>query len=182
MEESMVVALSGRRIDAPNASRPAFPLGNVDVVRERILRALSELHATILVCSAACGADLLALEAAETLGARRRIVLPFDAPVFRETSVVDRPGDWGPPFDRCVLAATASNDLVNLGFPQADESYARTNAFLLEESQRLASASQDRVTAMRVWDGVAKAQGDHTEWLGKAARERRLDVFDVWTL
>ena len=178
----MVVALSGRRVDAPNASRPAFPLGNVDVVRERILRALSELHVTILVCSAACGADLLALQAAETLGARRRIVLPFDAAEFRETSVVDRPGDWGPAFDRCVAAATASNDLVNLGLPDTDESYDRTNAFLLEEAQRMACASQDRVTAMRVWDGVAKVQADHTEWLGKAALERRLDVFDVWTL
>ncbi len=178
----MVVALSGRRVDAPNASRPAFPLGNVDVVWERILRALSELHVTILVCSAACGADLLALQAAETLGARRRIVLPFDAAEFRETSVVDRPGDWGPAFDRCVAAATASNDLVNLGLPDTDESYARTNAFLLEEAQRMACASQDRVTAMRVWDGVAKVQADHTEWLGKAALERRLDVFDVWTL
>lgn len=176
----MVVALSGRRIDAPHAARPAFPLGNVDAVRRRILRALGEVNVTILVCSAACGADLLALEAAATLGARRRIVLPFEARVFRETSVVDRPGDWGPAFDRSVREAAASGDLVNLALPQAEESYARTNAFILEESVRLAGGA--RVTAMLVWDGIPKGQGDHTEWLGKAARAQQLDVIGVSTL
>ncbi|MGC2635643.1 MAG: hypothetical protein WA294_00590 [Acidobacteriaceae bacterium] len=176
----MVVALSGRRIDAPDAARPAFPLENVDAVRGRILRVLGELSVTILVCSAACGADLLALEAAESLGARRRIVLPFDARLFRQTSVVDRPGEWGQAFDRSVRAAEASGDLVNLALPQADESYARTNAFILEESVRLALGAP--VTAMLVWDRVARGQGDYTEWLGKAARAQHLDVVDVSTL
>jgi len=176
----MVVALSGRRIDAPNDARPAFPLGNIDVVRQRILLALRELNVTILVCSAACGADLLALESAEALGARRRIVLPFDAWVFRETSVVDRPGNWGQMFDRSVRKAAASNDLVNLQLSQEDESYARTNAFILEESMKLAAGA--RVTAMLVWDGLSKGQRDYTEWLGKAARAQQLDVIDVSTV
>ncbi|HEY6447166.1 MAG TPA: hypothetical protein VIY53_11965 [Acidobacteriaceae bacterium] len=178
----MVVALSGRRIDAPNAAHPAFPLENIDAVRGRLLRALDDLAATILVCSAACGADLLALEAAETLGARRRIVLPFDPEVFRETSVVDRPGGWGSAFDRCVRAAGTSGDLVNLALPQVEESYAQANAFILEEAVRLAGATRDRVTAMLVWDGVAKGEADHTVWLGNAARAQRLNVIDVSTL
>jgi hypothetical protein len=178
----MVIALSGRRIDPPNATRSAFPLENVDPVRGRLLRALDDSRVTILVCSAACGSDLLALEAAETLGARRRIVLPFDPQVFRETSVVDRPGDWGPAFDRCVRAAEASGDLVNLALPQVEESYAQANAFILEEAVRLAGAMHDRVTAMLVWDGVAKGEEDHTEWLGKTARAQHLNVIDVSTL
>lgn len=178
----MVVALSGRRIDPTNAPHPAFPLENVEAVRGRLLRVLADLAAAILVCSAACGADLLALEAAETLGARRRIVLPFDPAIFRETSVVDRPGDWGPAFDRCVRAAEASGDLVNLALPQAEESYAQANAFILEEAVRLAGAARDRVTAMLVWDGVAKGEADHTVWLGNSARATHLNVVDVSTL
>lgn len=181
-EAFVVIALSGRRIDAPNAARPAFPLQNVPTVWDRLLRALADLNATILVCSAACGADLLALEAAEAVGARRRIVLPFDPAIFRESSVLDRPGDWGPAFDRCVRAAEASGDLVNLALPQVEESYAQANAFILEEAVRLAGAALDRVTAMLVWDGVAKGDADHTVWLGNAARAQRLDVIDVSTL
>ena len=68
-------------------------------------------RAAVLVCSVACGADLVALEAAERLGRRRRIVLPFAAERFRMTSVTDRPGDWGPMFDRMIAAADATDAL-----------------------------------------------------------------------
>src|SRR5947209_320182 len=95
----MVIALAGRRIDAPNAETPRFPLENREKVGNRIRDFLAEHGATALVCSAACGADLLALEAAEELGLRRRILLPFAPDRFRATSVTDRPGEWGPLFD-----------------------------------------------------------------------------------
>ena len=96
MVDTAVVALAGRRIDLPEAQVPRFPLENVQEVGRRICEALYEMHAVALVCSAACGADLVALEQAKQLGLRRRIVLPFAPERFRETSVVDRPGDWGP--------------------------------------------------------------------------------------
>lgn len=181
-EALMVVALSGRRIDALHAARSAFPLENVDTVRARLLSALGDLHVSILVCSAACGSDLLALEAAETLGVRRRIVLPFDAKLFRKTSVVDRPGHWGPAFDRLVGAAAADGCLVNLALPQEEKSYAVANAFILEEAVRLAGATRDRVTAMLVWDGLSKGEADHTVWLRDAARAQNLHVVDVSTV
>jgi hypothetical protein len=74
----MVIALSGRRIDSADAAHPAFPLGHVETVRIRILELLRDRCVTVLVCSAACGADLLALQAAQLLGIRSRIVLPYD--------------------------------------------------------------------------------------------------------
>jgi hypothetical protein len=64
---------------------------HVPLVRRRIVDLLAEEHTEALVCSAACGADLIALEEAERLGLRRRIVLPFSPRQFRETSVTDRP-------------------------------------------------------------------------------------------
>ena len=102
-----VMALAGRRIDAPETDPPRFPLKNVPMVRERLAALLAAEHAEALVCSAACGADLIALEEAERLGLRRRIVLPFPAKRFRETSVTDRPGEWGPLFDRLIASAEA---------------------------------------------------------------------------
>ena len=84
---------------------------HVPLVRRRIVDLLAEEHTEALVCSAACGADLIALEEAERLGLRRRIVLPFSPRQFRETSVTDRPGDWGPFFDRLVEAAKVAGDL-----------------------------------------------------------------------
>jgi hypothetical protein len=100
-----IIALAGRRIDASGTTPPRFPLSNVEEVRSRLAGAFVRLHAVGLVCSGACGADLVALEAAEQLGMRRRVVLPFVPDRFRKSSVVDRPGDWGRVFDRQIAAA-----------------------------------------------------------------------------
>lgn len=108
------IALAGRRIDAPDAETPRFPLANVPLVRDRLRAFFVERGAGTLVCSAACGADLVALEAAKSLGMRCRIVLPFDPARFRQTSVTDRPGDWGPTYDRLVETARREGDLVVL--------------------------------------------------------------------
>jgi hypothetical protein len=55
---------------------------------------------------------LLALRAAKVLGLRRRLVLPFSVEAFRDTSVTDRPDDWGPLYDELIAAARQTDDLV----------------------------------------------------------------------
>src|SRR5918998_703810 len=110
----MGVGLAGRRVDEPGAERSRFPLTNVEAVAQRLRTVLADLEPEVLVSSAACGADLLALDAARTLGIRRRIVLPFDASRFRASSVIDRPGDWGSLFDLLYEEALSSNDVVIL--------------------------------------------------------------------
>src|SRR5215510_14628657 len=97
-----VAALAGRRIDAADASTSRFPLANTELVRERLQALLRAEQSDALVCSAAYGADLIALDVAGALGLRRRVVLPFAAERFRQSSVTDRPGDWGPLFDQII--------------------------------------------------------------------------------
>src|SRR5450432_2011251 len=96
-EWPMIIALAGRRVDPVHAKQQRFPAAskNVEIVRERIRIILQTEGATVLVSSAACGADLLALSEAGALGLRRRVVLPYDRKEFRATSVTDRPGEWG---------------------------------------------------------------------------------------
>src|SRR5258708_23324677 len=104
----MIVTLAGRRIDPLNAPVARFPVENSAEVREQLVHLLQEQGATALVCSAACGADLLGLEAAGTLGLRRRVVLSFAPERFRATSVTDRPGEWGPLYDRIIAEVAAA--------------------------------------------------------------------------
>jgi hypothetical protein len=85
-----VIAVAGRRIDAANAQVARFPFENVSAVRSALLRTFGNAGARLIVASAACGSDLLALDAASAMGIDTRIVLPFAPEVFRETSVVDR--------------------------------------------------------------------------------------------
>jgi hypothetical protein len=161
-----IVALAGRRIDAPGTDPPRFPLKNVPMVRERIVGFLASEHAEATVCSAACGADLIALQEAERLGLRRRIVLPFAPKRFRETSVTDRPGDWGAVFDRLVAEAEATGDLVILADMKGDDdaAYAAANKAIIDEAEALAKDAPAGISHRRVsliiWEGAARAGTD----------------------
>ena len=177
-----VVALAGRRIDAPGADPPRFPPERVPAVRQRLVDMLAAEQAAVLVCSAACGADLVALEA-ERLGLRRRIVLPFAAERFRTTSVTDRPGDWGPLFDRMIAAAGEAGDLVVLDSREGDDAaYAAANEAIIREAQGLARAAaggpSSRLHAVIVWEGTARegndATGEFQELARKAGFEERI--------
>ena len=178
-----VVALAGRRIDAPGADPPRFPPERVPAVRQRLVDMLAAEQAAVLVCSAACGADLVALAAAERLGLRRRIVLPFAAERFRTTSVTDRPGDWGPLFDRMIAAAGEAGDLVVLDSREGDDAaYAAANEAIIREAQGLARAAaggpSSRLHAVIVWEGTARegndATGEFQELARKAGFEKRI--------
>jgi hypothetical protein len=172
------VALAGRRIDAPGGP-VRFPLARVDAV-EAALRAYFAKHAvTHLVCSAACGADLLALRAAADAGVQQRtIVLPFDAATFQRTSVTDRPGDWGALYDRLVGEVAAAGGLVVLGLePDAGGAY----DIATEKILAIAAATAPVRTCV-VWEGGSRGAGDHSLALATGARARGWPVDEVHTL
>jgi hypothetical protein len=175
-KDASVIALAGRRIDAPGADLPRFPLDHVPSVHQQLADLLVEERTAALVCSAACGADLVALEVAEQLGLRRRIVLPFAPERFRGTSVTDRPGVWGPVFDRMIAAAATAGDLVVLHRGDDDDkAYVAANEAIIREAQKLALAeeagSSTRLLAVIVWEGTARAGSDATDDFRRLAQQ-----------
>jgi hypothetical protein len=182
-----VVALAGRRIDLPGTQPPRFPLDNIGTVGRRLAEALDKVHAVALVCSAACGADLIALQQAERLGLRRRIVLPIAPARFRETSVVDRPGDWGPVFDHQVTAAAAAGDLVVLDVgADEDLAYAAANEAIVREAQALARVGEPagplRLVAMLVWEGAPRSGSDATAGFRDLTKDAGFEEDSILTL
>ena len=177
-----VIALAGRRADAADATNPRFPPANAAIVKERIRTQLEHLTARALVCSAACGADLAALDAAGELGLRRRVVLPFAETRFRQTSVVDRGAEWGALFDRIVAELREHDDIITLE-EAANETaaYVAANTRILDEAQATAAAMADDVVAILVWEGESRGEGDLTEAFGQEARRRGLPVVQVLT-
>ena len=170
----MVIALAGRRIDAPDAETPRFPAANEAAVRAKIESLFTGNEVQVLVSSAACGADLIAQETAMQLGVPRRIVLPFSIAEFREASVTDRPGDWGPRFDRAIHNA----HVVLLGFDRADwQAYSKTNRAILDEATSLGEA-----TAVIVWDGQRRGSSDYTASFRSEAEFRGMPVIEVRTI
>jgi hypothetical protein len=178
----MIIALSGRRVDAFDTKQPRFPLQNAERVKDEVRRMLQSQHATAVVSSAACGTDLIALSEAGSLGLRRRVVLPFDRKRFRETSVVDRPGDWGDIYDQVIDQVEANGDLIVLHKTEHDDPYAATNKVILDEAIALASETQQTAGALLVWDGASRGKEDFTESFGTAARKLGLKIFQVLTM
>jgi hypothetical protein len=184
-----IIALAGRRIDAPDAKTPRFPLASVPLVRDRLRDLFLARGAGMLVCSAASGADLLALETAEALGLRRRIVLPFGLAEFRASSVTDRPCGWETPYNRLVGAAQRAGDLVVLkDAGEGRAAYLAANERILNEALEFAGAAgrigpvpPETALALIVWEGRPRGPDDVTARFAASACRRGLSVEKVLT-
>ena len=175
----MILAFAGRRIDPLNAPVPRFPLANVPMVRSRIRELLKQNAPSAIVSSAACGADLLALSEADALGIGCRIVLPFARDRFRATSVTDRPGVWGPLFDKMLLNAYT---VVELDQAPGESAYLKANLTILDSAASLLKERDESGRVVIVWDGVSIDEHDVTQEFGIEARRRGFDVIELSTL
>ncbi|MCC5612874.1 hypothetical protein LC612_40870 [Nostoc sp. CHAB 5834] len=183
----MIIALAGRRIDEQNAEIARFPLANVDLVRERIEIMFKKTDCKILVCAGACGVDLLALSVAKKLGIYRYMVLPFDAKVFKNKSVVDRPGKWGPLFDEIYRELSSENAVRILSYsPHSEETFTLGNIAIFDQAELLSIQTAEplslSITAVIVWDGHSRGEGDVTEQFKKEAEARHFLVKELLTV
>src|SRR5207248_5123005 len=178
----MIISLAGRRIDAAEAEQRRFPPENVAMVQQRIGAALEECGATAVVSSAACGADLLALTEAGQRGLRRRIILPFDREKFRETSVTDRPGDWGALYDRVLDEVEKRGDLLIIAAGSEDEAYSPTNHAIVDEALSIGQIVGEGVAAIVDWDCKSRGQRDLTEEFSDYAKSKGIRIVEVNTI
>jgi hypothetical protein len=101
-----VVAFAGHMIDTEAQASPRFPAELIPAVRKSLDRHLATLHQPIVFTSAACGADLLFIEAALDQRAELNVVLPFDRGDFVRTSVAVGGAEWVTRFDDVLARAT----------------------------------------------------------------------------
>ena len=176
-----VIALAGRRIDATDAAITRFPLEHVGVVRDRIAEYFRAKQPRGLVCAAACGADLLALDTARHFDIARHVVLPFSPDLFRARSVVDRPGHWGDLFDRVIADARQAGTLrIETLNPNDADVFELANERILARALALASQhAQPR--ALIVWDGAPRPRGDVTLAFANSAMGLGLPVDEIFT-
>ena len=177
----MVIALAGRRIDASGATDGRFPLARVALVADRLRALFAETGAAIVVSSAACGADLIALDVAGDMGLERRIVLPFEPRRFRDESVTDRPGDWGPLFDRVLAEARVAGQVTILDAGSGHAAYLAGAAAILDVAEELAKGLGAPVAAVVVWNGRSRGRGDVTAEFRDHAVARGFRVLEVLT-
>jgi hypothetical protein len=178
----MILALSGRRIDAADAEHARFPLQNVDRVSQAVRRLLVDQGVSWLVSSAACGADLIALSEAGQLGIRRRVVLPFAREKFREASVVDRPGEWGDLYDGIMDQLRSTGDILIVKGNDGEDPFRAACQEILDEAAALGKERRQTVGALMVWDGNVRNTPDYTSEFGTEAKARGMTVVEISTV
>lgn len=180
----MVAVLAGRRVDAADASTTRFPLENVKIVKEKLHRFFTDNKIDYLVCSGACGADLIALGVAGELNIPRKMVLPFDAETFRSSSVTDRPGNWGELFDAVNDELRKESNVVLLNYAEDDDAvYEKTNFDILNTAditfENLSATSDRKKAAVIIWEGAPKDSGDTTDHFRKEAITRGYTIEEI---
>jgi hypothetical protein len=101
-----VLAFAGHMIDAPDRAAPRFPAAIEPAVAVAIREQLARMHLPVVYTSAACGADLIFIEAALEIGAEVNVILPFDREDFVQTSVAPGGGGWTNRFHDALSRAT----------------------------------------------------------------------------
>lgn len=190
----MVIALAGRRIDAPDASSPRFPTENIGKIKEKLGLFFIEKKPDWLVSSGACGADLIALDVAGELEINRKMILPFDAETFRLTSVVDRPGDWGTLYDRIYGELKNESNVIDLGYDKDEEDiYEKANFDILNEADKIYNelkndnsetegVGNEKKIAIIIWEGKPKNAGDTTDHFRQEAMKRGYKIREINSL
>ncbi|WP_353063814.1 hypothetical protein RBB77_21530 [Tunturibacter psychrotolerans] len=173
-----VIVEAGRRVDAPDAGVTRFPARNVPEVRKRINQVLRKEMPVAIVSSAACGADLLLLDAAGRMHVPRYIFLPSDTEDFRKSSVTDRPGDWGEIYTNVLQGSTVEV----LKLPEGQEGYLETNLKLLDQAQVQAKLKRTNVHALVIWNQESRGSDDVTAHFLEQAKRRDIPIIEVSTL
>lgn len=153
-----VVTFAGHMIDRPGRGSPRFPQELEPAVAYAIRSRLEAADPGLGYASAACGSDLLFLEAMLDRGGEVVVVLPYEREQFIRDSVSLIPGSkWRARFDRVLEHATrvvtASTQRLEIGEVSLD--YA--NQLLLGLASIRARQLETELTTLAVWDGL---QGD----------------------
>lgn len=151
---SPVVVFSGHMIDQPGRPQPRFPDFLEQQVARKIADTLERLYARIGVSSAACGGDILFLEAMQDRGGETIVVLPIRKEEFRQTSVDIIPGaDWSQRFDRVI--EHASRLIIASEYRTTGDELTYSYANLIQDGLAIlrARAMDTEVIPLVVWDG-----------------------------
>ncbi|HEX5474626.1 MAG TPA: adenylate/guanylate cyclase domain-containing protein [Vicinamibacterales bacterium] len=178
-----VAVFAGHLIDAPNRPVRRFPPALEPAARRVIDERLAALDVGFGFAGAACGGDILFLEAVAARGGESHVVLPYDRAQFGRDSVDVVPG-WSQRYARVLEQATEVVQASTQRMAGGDMSY----EYALRLMDGLASLRADEVDTelvpIALWDGAA---GDGPGGTASAvarwrAAGRRVEVIDLHAL
>jgi tetratricopeptide (TPR) repeat protein len=100
-----IVVFTGHAIDHPSFQVSLFPQEIEEDVKRIITEKLQSINAKVGYSSASCGADIIFIEALQSLGGEINIILPFAVSDFIETNVRHAGPRWEKRFEHVLETA-----------------------------------------------------------------------------
>lgn len=160
-----VAVCVGHMIDTPGRESPRFPISLEAQVKQELRERISRLGIGFGYASAACGSDILFLEALLETARKAVVVLPYSIEEFRKSSVdVVRDGNWNERFDRVLQAADQVIFASSEGLLNPNISLRYCNRYLRGLAQLRGAHLDTAVVGIAVWDSTSDRQpGGTTE-------------------
>jgi hypothetical protein len=163
-----VVVCTGHMIDLPDRFAPRLP-PELEPALARVLRdELARIAPAAGWASAACGADLLFLEAMLERCAEVHVVLPFPAPDFVRTSVQRTPGrEWADRFERVLAAASSVTLASDHAAARSAAPFAHAGLTLTGLALLRARVLDASLQGIAVWDGTTTDGPGGAGWMAR---------------
>jgi class 3 adenylate cyclase len=129
--------------------------------------------------SAACGSDILCLEAMRELGGETHIVLPFPAADFHRISVDFGAGGWAERFERVLADATSVTITSDHRAHGSTATFEYANLVLTGKARLRARALGTDLSGLAVWDGKPSTRAAGAASLVQLWRSQRIDFEEV---
>lgn len=175
-----VLVYTGHMIDVPGRPVPRFDPSMEDEVSQAIRTQLQDLKPGAAYGSAACGADIVCLEATHELGGELHIVLPFPVEQFRATSVdIREDSRWGDRFERLLDVATEVLVISEQPPHGYNATFQYANLIMTGLARLRAQMMGATLRGLAVWDGRTAGQPGGTGSAVQTWRDTGLEVDQV---
>jgi tetratricopeptide (TPR) repeat protein len=168
-----LVVFSGHMLDVPGRSVARFPAGQEPSIRLAIDKQLESIGAGIGFASAACGSDIIFLEAMLDRGANVHVVLPWSKEQFIQTSVaITKDDNWIARFDEVLRRAASVRVLGQLHVPGSAIGFDYCNSVMVGLARLYARSLDLDFVPLAVWDGLPGEPGGTGSLLARSPRAR----------
>ncbi|MDX6529400.1 MAG: hypothetical protein QOH41_1690 [Blastocatellia bacterium] len=172
-----VVVFAGHMLDRADRRTARFPAQIESAVRHALRARLKKVGAGFGFASAACGSDILFLEALIESGGEAHVVLPYNKKQFMKDSVTILPGtNWGARFEQVLKRA---NEIITASEPRLGEgsiSLEYTNLLLQGLAHMKARQLETQVVPIAVWNKERAEKRDETATVIEHWRNLGLNV------
>jgi hypothetical protein len=174
-----LVMYTGHMIDQATRAVPRFPLTLERAVAAGIRQRLEEIRPLASYGSAACGSDILCLEAMREVGGETHIVLPFPAEDFRRISVDFGAGGWAERFESVLSDATSVTITSDHRAHGSTATFEYANLVLTGKARLRAQGLGTDLVGLAVWDGKPATRASGAASLVRLWQSQRVDFKEV---